>query len=527
MTSSRRPALTDRAMQSTPTGRDEWFSDGGARDGHGRLYGRLRASGERGFVLRYLDADGRRVNWPIGIYDPKATEPDDASEAWVLAQSALSLKLARRKASLLKALHAAGVRDLRGHFERERQIADAKQAAALARIDADAAAVRAATQAERERHEAAEAARRDAERYSLRALLDAYGRHLKRQGKASADDALRTFKLHVFEVADGPAGKPAKEVTPREFTALLRRLTEAGKGRTAAKLRAFMRAAYQLAFQADLNPDAPAELVPFGIESNPVAPTDPLSRYTVARERVLTEAELRLFMQQAALLPTAQADAIRLALLLGGQRPAQLLRATRDDVDADAGTLALRDPKGRRAQPRLHVLPLVGEARGIVDRLVDKASVLGVPWLFTSIDVEPGTVRAIVGPTLESPDAVVVVNGIVPMRQETVSSAAAAISAGLVAAKKVRSPFQMRDIRRTCETMLAAMGVDREIRAQLLSHGISGVQAKHYDRHGYLREKQQTLARWEVRLGRITRGEKEPKVTSLTDARARMKAAGG
>ena len=61
-------------------------------------------------------------------------------------------------------------------------------------------------------------------------------------------------------------------------------------------------------------------------------------------------------------------------------------------------------------------------------------------------------------------------------------------------------PFDLRDIRRTVETMLASLGVSRDIRAQLLSHGISGVQAQHYDRHDYLEEKRATLIKWERHL---------------------------
>lgn len=515
-------SLTDLAMRSSPDGTDQWFPDSGQRTGHGKLYGRITKAGERLFVLRYTDPYGRYVNWPIGRYDPKASGAEDATDAWLLSRSELSLGLARKKAAVLVGMHRQGVRDLRGYFERERQIADAAQAAELARIEAQAEAARAAARAERDQEAAAEAARHAAAKYSLRALLDAYARHLKRQGKASADDALRTFRLHVYDVADGPADKPAKDVTPREVTALLRRLTEADKGRTAGKLRAFMRAAYQLAFQADLNPDAPSELVPFGVESNPVAPTDALTRYTVARERVLSAGELRLCMERVALLPAAQADAARLALLLGGQRPAQLLRATREDVDLEAGTLTLRDPKGRRTQPRLHVLPLAGEAREIVERLIEKSSALGVPWLFTSAEVDPDKVREVAVPVLG--EDVATVAGIVPMRHETVSAAISAISAGLLAEKKIRSPFQMRDIRRTCETMLAALGIDRDTRAQLLSHGISGVQAKHYDRHAYLAEKARALVAWEARLKRIAKGEKAPGVADIADARARRRA---
>jgi integrase len=58
-------------------------------------------------------------------------------------------------------------------------------------------------------------------------------------------------------------------------------------------------------------------------------------------------------------------------------------------------------------------------------------------------------------------------------------------------------PFLARDLRRTCETRLAELGVSKDIRAQLLSHGISGVQSKHYDRWAYLPEKGEALMRWE------------------------------
>jgi integrase len=63
--------------------------------------------------------------------------------------------------------------------------------------------------------------------------------------------------------------------------------------------------------------------------------------------------------------------------------------------------------------------------------------------------------------------------------------------------------FVFRDLRRTCETQLASLGVNLETRAQLLSHGRSGVQAKHYDRHTYLAEKRRALNKWAQHLTRV------------------------
>jgi len=56
------------------------------------------------------------------------------------------------------------------------------------------------------------------------------------------------------------------------------------------------------------------------------------------------------------------------------------------------------------------------------------------------------------------------------------------------------------------------LGVSRDIRAQLLSHGISGVQAVNYDRYSYMKEKHSALLKWERYLNRIASEEEERKV---------------
>lgn len=68
-------------------------------------------------------------------------------------------------------------------------------------------------------------------------------------------------------------------------------------------------------------------------------------------------------------------------------------------------------------------------------------------------------------------------------------------------------PFTVRDVRRTVETLPARMGVSKDVRAQLLSHGLSGVPVQHYDRHGYMDEKARALEAWERELGTIQAGK--------------------
>ena len=82
--------------------------------------------------------------------------------------------------------------------------------------------------------------------------------------------------------------------------------------------------------------------------------------------------------------------------------------------------------------------------------------------------------------------------------------------------------YKPGDIRRTVETRLQALGVSRDVRAQLLSHGrSSGVQARHYERYDYLLEKRSALQLWEEHLASVVAGKvkptdwKEPRVATV------------
>ena len=60
--------------------------------------------------------------------------------------------------------------------------------------------------------------------------------------------------------------------------------------------------------------------------------------------------------------------------------------------------------------------------------------------------------------------------------------------------------FRLGDIRRTAETMLASLGFSLDLRGQLLSHGLGGVQNRHYDKHDYMPEKLKMLKAWEAHI---------------------------
>ena len=443
--------LTDRTLQRKWSGKDEWLSDRGSR-GAGRLVAKVSASGVTFYFQYYLD--GRRRFLPIGSYDRKG-------------ERGKTLLQARDQAQERSLLMRSGVADLHGLFEdqeRDRQRLRAEAAAEATRLA------------------------QEAKSSSLRQLLDAYANHLERSGKQAAADVRRIFHLHAYSVAPDLVERKAASIPVDDFVVLLARLTEAGKGRTAGKLRSYLRAAYSLAMRAKTDPDAPLVMRSFGISTNPIASIGALSRYNRIRTRSLNAEELSQFLRRLQALPeTPKRDLVLLCLLLGGQRPSQLLRVRLVDLDLTAGTITLYDPKGARTQPRTHVLPVPHVAGLILQRLAERAIAFPAngdslsPLLFTN-------------------------DGHRGLRVETVSALVNELASEMLTTKDLRERFEMRDLRRTCETMLAALGVSSDIRAQLQSHGLGGVQARHYDRHNYMAEKRSTLEMWSRHLEALENG---------------------
>lgn len=221
-----------------------------------------------------------------------------------------------------------------------------------------------ARQAAREARKAAEAAARKAqaqrEQFTLRKLCESYADHLQASGKGkSAIDAKSLFRCHVpIELAE----IPARDVSARQIAEAVRRVREAGKERTAGKLRSYLFAAFRAAVRAPFDAKLPSTLIPFDIESNPVEPVAAIP--VKAGNRTLSIDEMKAYIGH---LGDAIADrTLLVSLLAGGQRMQQLLRAKPADFDPKAGTLRLFDPKGKRSTPREHVLPLAPRAAGIV-----------------------------------------------------------------------------------------------------------------------------------------------------------------
>ena len=332
-------------------------------------------------------------------------------------------------------------------------------------------------------NEAAKQVTENRKRYTLRALLDAYCEHLEANGKTqSARQAKSIIKCHVFEAHPDIAALPASDVTPDHAATMVRYVIEQGKDRAAGVLRSYLSAAFNAGRKARYNAKLPAAFIAYQVQITPMAI---IATIAVNRgDRTLNADDLKRYI--AALSDDDLSDlALKLALFSGGQRMAQLLRAKVSDYDKDSQTLRLWDGKGKRSTPREHLLPLASKAAAIVEKLIERAKPLETPLLFSSF-------------------------GKTQLVETTPGKRATAICKTMKC-----EAFDLRDIRRTCETMLAGMGISRDTRAQLLSHGLSGVQAAHYDRHSYTNEKRAALVAWEKRLDDIATGRHAANVLQM------------
>lgn len=330
-----------------------------------------------------------------------------------------------------------------------------------------------------------DAAKRD---QTLGSLLTAYADQLKAESKPSAAEARRLFDSHVKEAHPRLWKLPAADVQPEDGVSILKTLRDAQKLRTAGKLRSYLRAAYAAAVRARLDADSSDALRAFRLRANPLTDLPTLKGGSGgARERALSISELRAYWKRIKGMDDADGAALRFHLLTGGQRIDQLARVTAGDHDKDSAFILLRDIKGRRREPRMHVVPLIPAAIEAISAMQGRRG----SYVFS---VDGGKTGA---------------------AYHEIHHRLRPIVAAMSAAGELENgSFTPGDLRRTVETRLSALGISREVRAQLQSHGLGGVQTRHYDRHDYLAEKRDALEQ----LYRLVRGE-NGSVTSINKGR--------
>ena len=389
----------------------------------GALQVRKQAAGAAVFYWRYsMGSASERVK--IGVYDPAAAPK--------------SMTPTERGYSYAAAVRAAEALAIEHHEHKQ----DGGRPALVA--------------AKKKEHAKLEAAKTEAEHFTLKSLLIDYANHLEALGRVAHKDVRSICKVHIFEPWPEVAALPANQVNGEQIADMMRRALELGKGRTANKLRSYVRAAYQMARASRSKASIPVRFKAYKVTANPAADTEPDESANKADKRPLTTAELKLYWRAIKAAPGFRGAVLRLHLLTGGQRIQQLVMLRTDNVTGNV--ITLYDGKGRPGKPaRPHTVPLIPQAAAAM------------------LECKPQGVYAI------STD-----------KGET-HLAATTLSAWATEAAHALPEFQAKRIRSGVETILASARISSEIRGRLQSHGIAGVQARHYDGHDYMEEKRQAL----------------------------------
>lgn len=309
----------------------------------------------------------------------------------------------------------------------------------------------------RAERKSAEQEKASLQEFTLGRLCDEYCDYLQGLGRRSHSDARSIFRLHIKEPWPNLADQPARELTPEQFADMMRRLMDAGKGRTANKMRSYAHSAYQIAKSARSNAKIPVVFKGFNITVNPIGDTVPDGTQNRSGKRPLTTSDMRVYWGIIKSMSDLKGVMLRLHLLTGAQRIAQFVRLLTKDAGQDV--IVLLDGKGRPGHAaRRHAVPLIEQA--------GQALAECKPQGMYALSTDGGATH--VAPTTLSSWAVEAVG------------------------EKINE-FQAKRLRSGVETLLASAGIPKDHRGRLQSHGISGVQNTSYDGYDYMSEKLEAL----------------------------------
>lgn len=324
-------------------------------------------------------------------------------------------------------------------------------------------------------------ARAEAHRNTFAALAERYltehaARHKK--PRSAAEDA-RNLRLHVLPEW---GSRPYESIARRDVIELLESIVNAGTPIAANRVHAVISTVFSFAIDCDLIAANPASrLRKRGVETK--------------KTRTLTDDEIRLLWARSVLSPISRPVGLALRLkLLTGLRASEVAGLGRTEIEHldDPERAALTVPGERTKNGRAHYVPL---------------SPLAVEALHEAL-------------TLSADDRQVF----------GVEGHALAVAMRRMADKLPDAPGvdtwcadtpTPHDLRRTCATRLAGLGVPGEDVSAVLGHTPQHITKQVYDKYDRAREKRVALAVWAAALEHILEPASVGAIVPLTKGRAR------
>ncbi len=203
----------------------------------------------------------------------------------------------------------------------------------------------------------------------------------------------------------------------------------------------------------------------------------PLPAKETARDRVLSDTELAQVIGAARAIGGPYGGIVEL-LALTGQRREEVARSTWDEFDL--GRQAWTLPKARTKNAKLHIVHLSHQSIAVLKRMEKRG-----PFVFT-------------------------VHG-----NKSFQDFAAAKRE--LDARSALTGWRLHDLRRTCVSGMARLGIAPHIADKILNHQsgtISGVAAV-YQRHDFLAERKDALERWGAHVTQIVADASTDRVSAI------------
>lgn len=303
------------------------------------------------------------------------------------------------------------------------------------------------------------------DRDKIRTLLGLYD---KRHLKGLKSGAMVKRELDRFVVAKW-GDRNIQDITKRDVIDLLDEIADSGRVVTANRIRAYLGKFLNWCVSRDI------------LALSPATGVKPVAKET-SRDRVLTEDEIRWLWAacEAEGFPWGPMGKV---LLLTGQRLNEVAQITEGEIEGETWHLSADRTKNGRA----HDVPLskaVRDILGAVDRIEGRPG-----FIFTTTGATP-------------------VSGFHKARNAL--AAAMAQAAEKERGEEVEIPhWTFHDLRRTCATGLAKMGIAVRVTEAVLNHvsGTGGGIVAVYQLHDYADEKRAALDAWARRVAALIEGE--------------------
>lgn len=342
----------------------------------------------------------------------------------------------------------------------------------------------------------AEARRAKHERLVAPTVEALAGEYLERWAQPNKASWREDERMLVKDVIPGLGDLKVADVHRRDVIALLDRISDRGAPIAANRTAALLSRMFNFAVERGVIESSPCFRLPTHQEHH--------------RERALTEAEIRVLW--IGLDAAEMSEATRLALkliLVTGQRPGEVIGMTEAELAGDVWTIGAERIKTRHKHRADHHVPLSPLALYLI--AAARRETGSGDLLFPSPRRRPGEPRRAVDERSLSR----ALRRNLPGGEATTPREHGAPE---------RPPaldlehFTPHDLRRTCRTQLAALGILDVVAERVMNHSLVGM-GRVYNQHGYLSEMREALNAWALHIEDLVTGRDEP---SVSEAEARQ-----